>query len=118
MALYLAQKKVDVATSGTTPFAWPTLLDGKNPTLLGYKVRLASAIADKAAGAKVLAFGNPAHYVIGGARPDEGSRSYSSRSTRPRSASRSVSTPSRSTPTRSSSWRSTRRRPTCSSAGR
>lgn len=65
MAYYLATKKVDVATSGTTPFAWPTLLDGANPSLLGYPVRLASAIADKGNGNKVIAFGNPANYVIG-----------------------------------------------------
>jgi HK97 family phage major capsid protein len=64
-AFYLATKKVDVSTSGTTPYAWPTLLDGQNPTLVGYKVKLASAIADKANGAKAIAFGNPNQYVIG-----------------------------------------------------
>jgi len=64
-AYYLATKKVDVATSGTTPFAWPTMLDGKNPSIVGYPVKLASAIADKGNGAKAMAFGNPAHYVVG-----------------------------------------------------
>jgi HK97 family phage major capsid protein len=65
MAFDIATKKVDITSSGSQPFAWPTMLDGVNPTLLGYKVRLSAAIADKAAGAKAIAFGNPGEYVIG-----------------------------------------------------
>lgn len=65
MAYYLAIKKVDVTTSGTTPYAWPSLLDGKSQSLVGYPVKLATAIADKAAGAKSIGFGNPTQYVIG-----------------------------------------------------
>jgi HK97 family phage major capsid protein len=65
MGYYLAVKKVDVATSGTTPFAWPGMLNGIAPSLAGYPVKFASAIADPAAAAKVIAFGNPVHYLIG-----------------------------------------------------
>ena len=64
-ALYIAQKKVDVATSGSTPYQHLGMLNGQNMTLFGYGFKLASAIADYAAGNKVLAFGNPSEYVIG-----------------------------------------------------
>ena len=65
MAYYLAQTLTPVTTSGGQTYMFPGLMDGLNPNIFGYPVKLASAIADKAAGAKVLAFGNPEHYVVG-----------------------------------------------------
>jgi HK97 family phage major capsid protein len=65
MAYYLAQTLTPVTTSGGQTYMFPGLMDGIRPNIFGYKVKLASAIADKAAGAKVLAFGNPVHYLIG-----------------------------------------------------
>lgn len=64
-AAYIAKKKVDYQTSGSTPFAWPEMLSGIRPSLLGYQVKIASAIADWANGAKAIAFGNPRWYLIG-----------------------------------------------------
>ncbi len=65
MAYYLAQTLTPVTTSGGQNYMFPGLMDGIRPNIFGYKVKLASAIADKAASAKVLAFGNPVHYLIG-----------------------------------------------------
>ena len=65
MAAYLAVTKTPVTTSGGQDYQFPGLLSGLQPNIFGYKVKLASAIADKAAGAKVLAYGNPEHYLIG-----------------------------------------------------
>lgn len=65
MAYYLSTILTPVTTSGGQNFQFPGMQDGIRPNLFGYPVKLASAIADKAAAAKVLAFGNPVHYVIG-----------------------------------------------------
>jgi len=65
MAGYLATTKTPVSTSGGQDYQFPGLLNGLNPSIFGYGVKVASAIANKGNGAKVLAFGNPVHYVIG-----------------------------------------------------
>lgn len=65
MAYYLATTKTPVTTSGGQDYQFPGLLSGLNPSIGGYPVKIASAIADKAAGAKVLAFGDWSQYLIG-----------------------------------------------------
>lgn len=64
-ALYIAKLKVDVVTSGSTPYWWTDAVGGEPPKLLGYPVYTSDAIATIAAGAKVICFGNPRYYVIG-----------------------------------------------------
>lgn len=64
-ALYIAKLKVDVVTSGSTPYWWTDAVGGEPPKLLGYPVYTSSAIATIALGAKTVCFGNPQYYVIG-----------------------------------------------------
>ncbi len=64
-ALYIAKLKVDVTTSGSTPYWWTDAVGGEPPKLLGYPVYTSSSIATIAAGAKTVCFGNPRYYVIG-----------------------------------------------------
>ena len=64
-AAYLAAIKTPVTTSGGQNYQFPAMLDALNPSLFGYKVKLATAIADKANGAKAIAFGDPSQYLIG-----------------------------------------------------
>jgi len=65
IALVIAKLKEAVTTSGTTPYWWPQAQQGANPVLLGYPVMTNSNIADAAAGAKIICFGNPQFYLIG-----------------------------------------------------
>ncbi len=64
-ALVIAKRKESVTTSGTTPYWWTDAKAGEPAMLLGYPVYTQSAIADIAASAKVICFGNPQYYVIG-----------------------------------------------------
>ncbi len=64
-ALYVAKLKLDVATSGTTPYFWTDAVGGEPPKLLGYPVYTNSNIATIAASAKTICFGNAEFYVIG-----------------------------------------------------
>lgn len=65
LAQYIATLKTPVTTSGGQNYQFPSMSDGKNPTLFGYDVKFSTAIADRAAGAKALCFGNPSFYLIG-----------------------------------------------------
>ena len=73
-ALYIAKLKLDVTTSGTTPYFWTDAVGGEPPRLLGYPVYTQSTIADITTSAKVIAFGNPAYYVIGERGPMQAKR--------------------------------------------
>lgn len=64
-ALAIAKLKLDVTTSGTTPYFWTDAVGGEPPMLLGHKVFTNSNIETMAATKKVIAFGNPSEYVIG-----------------------------------------------------
>jgi HK97 family phage major capsid protein len=64
-ALAIAKFKLDVTTSGTTPYFWTDAVGGEPPKLLGYPVYTNSNIATYAAGNKAICFGNPSMYVIG-----------------------------------------------------
>lgn len=64
-ALAIAKFKLDVTTSGTTPYFWTDSVGGEPPQLLGYPVYTNSNIATYAAGNKAICFGNPQYYVIG-----------------------------------------------------
>lgn len=64
-AAYIAKLKLDVTTSGTTPYFWTDSVGGEPPRLLGYPVYTNTNIADIGASAKVICFGNPQMYVIG-----------------------------------------------------
>jgi HK97 family phage major capsid protein len=63
--LHIAKLKEAVTTSGTIPYWWPQAQQGASPTLLGFPVNTGSDIADMAASAKVICFGNLGFYVIG-----------------------------------------------------
>ncbi len=63
--MYIAKLKLDVTTSGSTPYFWTDAIGGEPPKLLGYPVYTNSNIAEIAAAAKVICFGNAAYYAIG-----------------------------------------------------
>lgn len=65
LAYYISTLKTPVTTSGGQNYQFPGMLNGKTPTIFGYDVKFATAIPDRAAGAKALCFGNPAYYLIG-----------------------------------------------------
>jgi HK97 family phage major capsid protein len=61
----IAKNKLTVTTSGTLPYFWQDSVGGELPRLLGYPVYTNSNIANIAASAKVICFGNAQYYVIG-----------------------------------------------------
>ena len=64
-ALYIAKLKLDVTTSGSTPYFWTDAVAGEPARLLGYPVFTNSNIEGLTATKKSIAFGNPREYVIG-----------------------------------------------------
>ena len=63
-ALLIAKLKLDVTTSGTTPYFWLDGASGTPATLLGYPVILNTNIAAATAGNKAVCFGNPSMYML------------------------------------------------------
>lgn len=63
-ALLIAKLKLDVTTSGTTPYFWLDGAQGTPATLLGFPVLLNTNIAAATAGNKAICFGNPSMYTL------------------------------------------------------
>lgn len=73
-AAYIAKLKLDVTTSGTTPYFWTDSVGGEPPKLLGYPVYTDANIATIASAAKTICFGNVPMYVIGERGPMKAKR--------------------------------------------